>query len=460
MRLARYILAVALGVGILPLPVFAAAGLQVPAIGGIFEGPSVVSPLGVYWNPAAIGLLKGTQLYGAFSPTFAYGSFSRSGIDPNIGMGFDKASWFGFGPVPTAVATSDFGTKRVVVGLGVYVPFGAAADYGPENLYGPQRYHLQSGQMFSLFTTPTVSVRVSDNFFIGAGVSWVHTRSTSGLSYDLAAALSNAGVSPEAAGTGLEDPLLEAYVDTGVLQGNSFAWDLGVLWQPTPQLDLGLSYRSEVKVSLSGSADVMFPLFPPEVGDLLSLGPVQPGSEQQVDVSQSFHWPMSIQAGATYRFLPRWTGIGTAQWTNWSRLNEYRITIDTPPLSGSALDLSRAKGLRDSIFLSGAALYDLTKDISVGGRLAFDSAAVPKNFMNPQNQDYWTLEVGVGAKYRFARRFLVGFDYLHQFFIPRSVDGSVFDPRDPTRSGFNYTSGNGGYSADVDKFDLSFSAEF
>src|SRR5262249_29595388 len=149
-------------------------------------------------------------------------------------------------------------------------------------------------------------------------------------------------------------------------------------------------------------------------------------------------------------FLPKWTGIGTFKWTNWSSLNRFGIDILTPPLSQSALDFSRAKGLQDSVLLSSTVFYDLTKELSVGGNFAYDSAAVPNNFVNPQNLDFHTIQIGVGAKYRFLRQFVASLSYVHDFFLPRTVANSVFDPRDLTRSGYNYANADGDYSGGLD----------
>src|SRR5262245_61902948 len=92
----------------------ASGGFQVPTLGGIFQGPAVASPLGTYWNPAAIGPLKGSHFFGSISPTFVHGGFERTGIDPNTGSYYSPAAWKGFGPLPTVAFTSDFNTDRVV----------------------------------------------------------------------------------------------------------------------------------------------------------------------------------------------------------------------------------------------------------------------------------------------------------------------------------------------------------
>jgi len=443
------------------LSVQAAGSFQVsPLMGGVFEGPSVASPMGIYWNPAAIGLLKGTHVYGALDLFFLRGTYDRDGFDPNTGGGYDTATWSGFGPLPKAAVTSDFGTDRWVGGIGLYVPFGGSIDYGDDDLFGAQRYHIIDAELAAIHVTPTVAVKVFPHFYVGAGISWVHTQFQSSVDVDLAAALSNVGISPDAAGAGLEDPLVEAAVQTGMLRDNSVGWELGVLWEALPELDLGLSYRSEVEVSLSGGADVAFPLFPPELGPLLSLGPVAPGSQVSTDVSFQFRWPQSVQLGATYRFWPRWTGIAILQWTNWSRFGRFESEVLTPPLSESSLDLSRARGLNDTVLLSLAVHHQWFDGFKIGGRFAYESPAVPTEFVNPQNYDSHTFELGLGAEYRLMKNLSLSLNYAHLFFAARNVTGSVFDPADPTREGYNYASGDGTYEASADKLELALEVHF
>jgi long-chain fatty acid transport protein len=120
-------------------------------------------------------------------------------------------------------------SSRVSLGLAVYTPFGSTVSY-QDGWTG--RFALTRLQLMSIFTQPTVSFKITDKLSLGAGI--VYSYGKVNLQRDLPISFANGDyASVELAGT-----------------GHGFGFNTGIYFKPTDKLSFGLSYRSEISMSV------------------------------------------------------------------------------------------------------------------------------------------------------------------------------------------------------------------
>ncbi|WP_109851500.1 OmpP1/FadL family transporter [Aquimarina sp. AU58] len=129
------------------------------------------------------------------------------------------------------------------IGLGVYTPFGSEVEW-PTNWAGS---HLVNNiELAAIYIQPVVSFKISDQFSIGGGPIYVtgsvnFNRNASRTTTDLEGNRSNITVD-----------------DSGV---TNWGWSIGAMFNPTEDLHIGFSYRSEIIMEVEGG-EATFSNFP------------------------------------------------------------------------------------------------------------------------------------------------------------------------------------------------------
>src|SRR5690606_24434539 len=158
-------------------------------------------------------------------------------------------------------------------GLGVYVPFGVVSD-NEKSFQG--RYFGQYSKVQVMTLQPTISYRIADNLSVGFGPTL----------NKIDGKLTNA----------LDTTALGRPGDTSLkIKGDDigYGFNLGVLWDVTDQVALGVTYHSEVEYTLEGHTKVAN-----------SPGGVLNGRfATTLDVTT----PESVDASLTYKLNERWT---------------------------------------------------------------------------------------------------------------------------------------------------------
>lgn len=187
----------------------------------------------IFYNPGGLARLHGIQVYGSamfIMPTTAYGNRDQSGTAP---ASYQTASQT-FTPFNIYIGGRISEYSRFAVGLGVYTPFGSGMKWD-DNWTG--KYIVQSVDLQTVFFQPTLSFRASEALSFGAGFVF---------------------------GTGIVDfrqamPLhgpLGADMDDGQahLRGNGtgVGVNLGINYRARHNLQLGLTYRSQVNMDVNG----------------------------------------------------------------------------------------------------------------------------------------------------------------------------------------------------------------
>ena len=126
-------------------------------------------PTAIFHNPAGLAWLEGTQI-----------SFGTTLIRPKNALNLanwpdpayinvpGESQWF----YPSTFYISHKINDRLAAGFGFFSPYGLGTKW-PEDY--PLKYISYSADMKTFFFNPTLAYKVSENFSVGAGISYVHS---------------------------------------------------------------------------------------------------------------------------------------------------------------------------------------------------------------------------------------------------------------------------------------------
>ncbi|HLW11331.1 MAG TPA: outer membrane protein transport protein [Casimicrobiaceae bacterium] len=303
------------------------------------------------------------------------------------------------------------------VGVGINAPFGLVTEYD-DNWIG--RFQAVKSDIKTINVNPAASWRVTDTFAVGAGVSWqrLDAELTSRVNYSAALAqaagqaaaggLIPASLVPQIIGL---TPGLESKVK---VEGDDSAWgwNVGFLWDVTPQTRIGGQYRSSIKYNVSANVtfDSPVPAVPaplaPVVG-LLAAG--VNGALANGGVKGDIELPDIANLSIFHRLNDRWDLMADVQYTRWSVFKELRFVRTT-----GALLAVTPENFSNVWRVSAGATYHWSDAWSFRGGLAWDQAPVNDVDLTPRLPDGDRVWIAVGTQYRFNRNLALdgGFVYI------------------------------------------------
>lgn len=324
---------------------FAINEQSVSSMGTAFAGrsSSADDASTVFGNPAGMALLKREQVSGGIALIHAktdIDNASGSAIGSNDG---DMVPFIG-APMGYYVKPLD---DNWSFGLGLYVPFGLVTDY-ERNFQG--RYHGDRSDVRVITLQPTLSYRVNEQLSVGFGptINRIDGELTSAANDPL---------------TG-SDGKIE-------IKGNDTAlgYNLGVLFEITPQTRFGLTYHSKVDYRLEGDTTVSGPGF-----IATSAG--------KYDATLELTTPESVDFSVTHELNADWTLYAGSTWTRWSRLEEIRANNKGVGglLTSRVSSISEPQNWHDTWAHAVGAAYKLNRQWTLRAGLAVDQS--PTNNLN------------------------------------------------------------------------------
>jgi long-chain fatty acid transport protein len=281
--------------------------------------------------------------------------------------------------------------ERFRVGLGVSATFGNKTDYNTTFI---GRFQGNYVDLKALNVNPSVAWRVNDQLSVGAGISFVK------LEGDIQQQLPVSPFLPNARNR------LEA-------DDNAIGFNLGAMYQVTPQMRVGLSYRSKIDFRLKGHATAT------EAGPLTGETPAYAKIELPDTFSVAVHQQLT----------ERWEMMGDYTWTGWSSFKSLDVRNGT---TGARLS-NPEYDFRDSWRIGFGGAYKYTEALKLRFGLAFDKSPVhddsSRTLTLPDSDRYW---VAIGARYAFTPTASVDIGYAHIFFDREGIDRRTIVGTTPT----------------------------
>jgi len=349
----------------------------------------------IFFNPAGMAQLPGTQL-----------SFAVSGIGPSIQFSDSGASR---SPIPGLIPPGDNGgdagdwtvlpagylswqlNQSWWLGVGFTAPFGLKTDYDA-NFIG--RFQSQTAELKTYDINPSIAWKINDTVTLGAGVSYQHAQFT------LDRSTVTAFVPPITVFTG------STHLDAS---DSDWGWNVGAMFNFGPGSRIGLSYRSSISHDLSGTATISgVPL----------AGTIAP------PVTASIRFPDTYSVGFAHAFNDQWELLGDVTLTRWSTVKNVPIvTTGTSGLGPAGTTLDTFAFQFDDSFRVGLGVNDkLSKDFTLKAGIAYDQTPVDDQYRLvalPDNSRIW---LALGGKYALSKQAALDFGYAHLFVKDASIN--------------------------------------
>ena len=329
----------------------------------------------IYFNPAGLGFQTDPSAYvGTTAIMFATSFYGP--LQNNTNNETKLVSQI-FTPINAYVAYPV--TDQIHVGFGVNNPFGLGTEW-PENWTG--KFLTTKIDLQTFFFSPTVAYKLTDQLSLGAGVSYA----TGTVTLQRAVA------------TGFGDPSLK--LD---MSGHGWGWFAGALYKFTPELSVGLSYRSKVTIDASGTA-----AFTPAYS-------VLPNG----DAAASLSLPATGYAGVAYKLLENLEVEADYQYIGWSSYSELAITFKATNSTSAS-----PKNYQDTYIMRIGGEYTIDK-LHLRGGYYYDHSPVKTEYSEPLLPDANRNGINLGLGYELTPHLSVDIAYLLILFEDRKAVNTV-----------------------------------
>ena len=353
-------------------------------------------PSAIFHNAAGIAFLKGKQIY--LGGTVIAPKSDFTGADPFPGAVTEKGNASLL--VPPAFDYTQQISERMVVGLGLHVPFGLQTEWKDAATYSG-RFISKRAELKSFSVNPTVAYKLADRLAIGGGVD-IRFSSVS-LERNLAA------INPftfKAVDVASVD--LVSRTKTGI------GFNVGLLAKPNDALSIGVSYRHKVKTNYSGEAT--FTRLSTGNGQLDALV-AQRVPLGAIPVSTSIEVPAIFSGGVAYRWND-WMAEGDVNWYQWSTFGSLPLTIEgRSDLSGEILE-----NYENTLQYRFGLERRLTEAWTARGGYFYDPSPAPAESVGPLLPDADRNGACVGFTWK-RGQFHVDVANWYLFFKKRSTEG-------------------------------------
>ncbi|MGH8007645.1 MAG: OmpP1/FadL family transporter [Candidatus Binatia bacterium] len=324
---------------------------------GSMEGNVVALPLNpvsaLFHNPAQLTLLPESATMGAQAIPFRPRYANSQGYD-NTSRELPLAPSFGY-------VTDRWAPFHV--GIGSYGSLGFAYNFDADPARGVPNNFFTELAVISL--APAVAYSLAPNLHIGFALN------------------------PSYGRLRLKTPSPIGRLDLDV-RGFGIFSTVGVLYTPTPKLNLGISYKTPGIILMRGNA---------RVGGR--------GDDAKVD----FYTPSVLEFGAAYRLTPRLTLTSQGWWTEYSAFEDTNFQFDR----ATALNGPAVGDARDRLRVGAGIQYALFSNVTLHGGFSWERWAIKAGSVSPALPD-WTnyfFAAGVSIDYRqWTFHLLGGYAYI------------------------------------------------
>ncbi len=320
-----------------------------------------------YYNPAAMvfneegGSMEGNLTYIHLT------SIDYSGTSPSDSSEREHFLVPSFHYVSPSMGNARFG-------LSVITPAGLSKRWRGTGKATSEEFTLETIEI-----NPTVGYKFNDRFSAAVGARMIYS----------------SGVVKSYAGSGAV---------TRDLEGDSFdfGYNLALQFKPTDNLDLAITYRSEIDLTVKGEADLRY------AAQTYGFGGAD-GASVEVPV------PAALNLAAAYTFNDTTTVELVYERTYWSAYKELDFEYDyalTGAL-GAAFDAPKAKDWSDTNTYRIGVTHKLDNQWTLMAGYAYDKTPAPKNTVGFELPDSDAHIYSIGARYQYSDDLNIGFGLLY-----------------------------------------------
>lgn len=189
-------------------------------------------------------------------------------------------------------------SEKLVVGIAGYVPSGVGSKWPGDELAmlsGGTEFVWDS-TIFMITVSPVAAYKINDKFSIGASLNINYVN----LTMDR----------PGGGGS-----MMPYFQYSEKFSGFGLGATIGLMYKPMDMLSFGLTWKTPVKATIGGSAEV--PAF-------------FSGLPAKSDGERSATWPMWLGAGIAFKPTGKLTIVADVTYNNWKKMQSIPVTFDEP----------------------------------------------------------------------------------------------------------------------------------
>lgn len=353
-------------------------------LGNAYAGAAAVAEDAstIYFNPAGMTYLQGRQLVGALFVIKPTGHFDNAGSSGTGGEGGDLGDW---SLLPNVYYKQDL-ASNLQFGIGISSPFGLKTEYDRDWI---GRFQGVKSELKTININPSLAWKMNDQLSFGAGISAMWAR----------AELSSVA---NLTGFGLGQPLVTNKGDDW-----GFGFNLGTIYEITPDTRIGLAYRSKVSQKLEGKSSSSSTAFN-----------ALPTRTLNTDITADITLPESLAFSIFSRLNDRWELLTDVTWTRWSQFKTLRVIRDNG--SNSVLS-STTEHWNNTLRYSVGLNYRYSQSLKLRTGVAYDQEPIDNNHRTvriPGNDRTW---LSAGLSWQYSPQTAVDVGYAHLFIKDASI---------------------------------------
>ena len=415
-----------------------ASGFLTSRFGADHGHPALSTPYAVYFNPAALGGIRGTHIIADGILALRHIDYTRpaSALSPSDPASVNDPNYVKYNTGKNAAdniltspylgVVTDLGTKSMRLGFASYVPFGGSIKWSKVSQFenegyakgavdGAQRWSNISGRALNLYNTLAFAYRIEPaRLSIGVSASFIYSNINSIRARNVDG--SDDVLGPN--GALLEGRSLLETSGIGMTMG------AGLHWEPMEdgKLRLGLSYMAPANfgqdMRLSGTLNQ-------QLGSNAAKA-----TPMEVDLIQRL--PDVVRLGAAYRVNPKVELRADAQYERWSLFNRNCVVKRDQPCTlgpngeadAAQVVLGIPRSWKDAFGARAGAAFWPAESLEVFGSLGMGTSAVPKGTMDPSAYDATSIYGTLGTRYKFSPHFALAGSFTHIQYLSVTVDKS------------------------------------
>jgi len=263
--------------------------------------------------------------------------------------------------------------EKLSIGLGFYTPYGSSTVWD-DNWVG--KHLIQNISLKAYFMQPTVSYKIMDKLSIGAGM--VIAQGT----VDMQKAL----------------PYSESsYVR---LKGSdiNFGFNVGVYFQATPKLSVGVDYRSKITMNVDNGIATFN--IPSSLESVIS---------QKNNFSSELPLPANLDFGVNYQITPQLSAAVEFNYVFWSAYKELSFTFEE---DGDLLDNTSPREYSDVFIPRIGFQYILNQTLTFRAGAYYDKTPTNEEYFSPETVSLDTFSYTFGIALQAAKNLSIDLTYL------------------------------------------------
>jgi long-chain fatty acid transport protein len=364
------------------------------AFTAVADDPSAISV-----NPAGLVQISGTEVYGGLT-------FIIPSTEYRDSTGLNEKTEFQIFSPPHLYMVSGIDSNTLSFGLGIYSLYGIGGRKWDDN--GLTRYSSTESFIATISFNPSIAWKVSPVLSVGAGLNYMVSRMNSGRKID-----------QSVFGAGDGEMKFKG-------TGDGWGYNFGILLTPGDNINLGMAYRSRIRVTHKGELEVnqIAPAIQPLFG----------GSCFRTDAETPSDFPEIVSLGIAYRPIKQWTLGLDFEWFGWSSFKEAEMKIEKEVPGANLTDSSAKLDWKDVWTVKAGTEYKISEEVALRAGYAYIETQVPEHTLNASTPDSNQHNFSLGIGYRMDK-LKVDIFYMAGFFEDRKVENKM---QNGTYENFNH----------------------